>query len=232
MKVFLAFSFRNEDKPLASYIEQLLASQFVHVVTGERLGGDQLTPKVKARIEESDALVGLLTRRDPLANNAGWTTHDWVKDEIGYARSKGKRAIAMVEQGVTVGGMNDPHEHIPFTREELISAVLVLAETIGVWKHEVGRTIKVQILPAELAQKLGTNGQGVKCQHRLCLNGKFTEWRDSIPVPEVGGTFVYLEGVQDDQLVQIRVEEPNKVWMSPATPQSLQIRLDNGGNNP
>jgi hypothetical protein len=231
MNVFLAFSFRTEDRPLVRYVEQLLASQLVQVVTGERLGGEQLTPAVKARIEQADALVALLTRRDQLTGG-GWTTHDWVKDEIGYARAKGKRAIALVEDGVDVGGMYEPHECIHLIRDTVIDALLILSENVSLWKWERGRTVKVQILPQELAQKIGVGGPGIRCMHRLCLNGKYSEWREATPVPELGGTFVYIEGVQDDQLVQIRVEEPNKAWQSPATAQWLQVQLNSGGINP
>lgn len=231
MKVFLAFSFRPEDKPLVRYVEQLLSSHFVQVVTGERLGGEQLTPAVKDRIEQSDALVALLTRRDPLAGG-GWTTHQWVKDEIGYARARDRKAIAMVEDGVDVGGMYEPHECIHFSRNDLVETLLILSETVGLWKLEKGRTVKVQILPPDLAQRLGAGGTGTTCRHRFWLNGKYSEWREATPVPEVGGTFVYLEGVQDDQLVQLRIEEPGKVWVSAATAQWLQVQLNSGGSNP
>lgn len=231
MKVFLAFSFRAEDKTLVSYVDQLLASQLIHMVTGERLGGEQLTPAVKARIEQTDALVALLTRRDQLASG-GWTTHDWVKDEIGYARTKGKRAIALIEDGVDVGGMYEPHECIHLKRDAVVDALLILSETVSSWKWDLGRTVKVQIQPQELAHKVGMSGSGIRCICRLCLNGKYSEWRDITPVPEFGGTFVYIEGVQDDQLIQIRIEESGKVWQSPATAQWLQVQLNSGGTNP
>jgi hypothetical protein len=35
MKIFLAFSFRPEDKGQVSYIEQLLASQVIPIITGD-----------------------------------------------------------------------------------------------------------------------------------------------------------------------------------------------------
>ncbi len=231
MKLFLAFSFRPEDQSLVRQVDQLLSSHLVQVITGERLGGEQLTPAVKARIEQADGLVALLTRRDPLAAG-GWTTHDWVKDEIGYARARGRKAISIVEDGVSVGGMHEPHECIHFHRDNLVDGLLILSETIGLWKLERGRTVKVQILPPDLAQRLGTGGAGTTCQHRLWLNGKYSEWREVTPVPELGGTFVYIESVQDEQLVQLRIEEPGKVWVSAATAQWLQVQLTPGGGNP
>ncbi len=225
MRVFLAFSFRDEDKLLVQRAQQLLESLSTQVVTGERLGGEQLTPAVKARIEDADALVGLLSRRDPLAQGGAWTTHEWVKQEIQYARDKGKRAIALVEDGVRVEGMAAPHEHVPFARENLVDPLLILAENVAVWRREIGRTVKVQILPQELAQRMGGGGAGVKCKHRLWRNGRSTEWREAVPQPEVGGTFIFVDNVQDDQMLQISIEEANRTWQSPATPQWLSVQL-------
>ncbi len=111
MNIFMAFSYREEDKALARYVERLFASQLVKPITGERLGGEQLTLEVQKRINGSDALVALLTQRDQILGG-GWTTHQWVTDELAWARANGKRAIAMVEDGVNVGGMFQPHECI------------------------------------------------------------------------------------------------------------------------
>src|SRR6185295_14081986 len=115
MKIFLGFAFREVDQDLARWCDQLFASQFAHTVTGERLGGEALTPAVQARIDQCDVLVGLLTQRD-LKADGKYTTHDWVRDEINYARNKGKPAIAVVEKNVDVGGMYQANEIIPLDR--------------------------------------------------------------------------------------------------------------------
>jgi hypothetical protein len=229
MKIFLAFPFRDEDKRLVSYIERLLASQFVQIITGERLGGEQLTPAVQERIDQSDALVALLTRLEQKAAG-GWITHQWVLDEISYARARHKFAIPLVEEGVDVGGMHQFHEYIALKRENPVEALLILSEHVNFWKRELGRMVKVQIMPVSVAKRLGNAKSGVRCKHRLCLQGRYTEWREVTPVPETGGTFVYVEGVQDEHLVQIQVQDQNKVWESPATSQWMQVELRPGGN--
>jgi len=228
MKIFLAFSFRQEDKSLVNYVEQLLASQYVHIITGERLGGEQLTPAVQARIDQAHVLVGLLTRRDQKIGS-GWTTHQWVLDEIAYARAQKKRVIALIEDGVDVGGMYQSHEHIVFKRDNLLDALFILSEHIGQWKNEFGRTIKVQILPESLAKKVGIGTSTVLCKHRLCYQGKYTEWCTVTPVMEPGGTFIYVEGVQDEHLVQILVKDNSTIWQSPATSQWMSVKLSRGG---
>ena len=45
------------------------------------------------------------------------------------------------------------------------------------------------------------------------------------PIPEVGGTFVYIRGVRDDYLIQLQVEGVGSSWYSPATSQYLPITL-------
>jgi len=153
MRVFLAFAFHDVDRELVGYVDQLLGSQYVQALTGEGLGGEALTPAVQARIDRCDALIGLLTQRERIQDGR-FTTHPWVVDELGYARAHKMRAIAVVESGLDVAGMYHPHEYIPLERNKPLPAFLRLSETIGEWKREVGRTVKVQILPAALARRV------------------------------------------------------------------------------
>ncbi len=222
MNIFMAFAFRDEDKGLVNYIERLLASQFVQPVTGKKLGGGQLTAEVQKRIEESDALIALMTRRDQLVNG-GWTTHKWVIDELDWARGKDKHAIAIVEEGVDVSGMFQSHEYIPLNRQNPLEALIYLAETVGEWKKNTGRVVKVQIAPDTIASKLVDDG--VTCRRRFFKNGKYTNWEVVTPVLETGGTFISLDGVQDEHLIEIEAKEAGNTWRSPATSQWMLVQL-------
>ncbi|MCX7176357.1 MAG: hypothetical protein NT159_21025 [Proteobacteria bacterium] len=226
MKIFLAFSFRDEDKLLASQVERLLASQFVQLQTGEQLGGALLTDAVKKRIEDSDALIALLTRREQLAAG-GWTTHPWVQDELTCARTKGKLAIALVEEGVDAAGMFAPHEHIPLSRTNPVEALLRLAETVAEWNGDRGRMIKVRLTPEDIAEKLGQDS--VPCRHRFVKQGKPTSWREAMPFTEPGGTFVWVDGIQDEHLIQVKADQSGQTWQSFVTPQWVQVQLKKTG---
>jgi hypothetical protein len=227
MKVFLAFAFRPEDKAFVALLDQLLASHRAQPTTGEALGGEQLTPAVQERIDKCEALIGLATRRDQKVAG-GYTTHQWVLDELAYARNKGKRAIAIVEDGVDLGGMFAPHEHIPLDRAQPVSAILRVSETIGLWTMERGRTLKIQLLPEALAEAIGAGANGLQCSYRLWLQAKPSDWIDAVPVPEGGGAFVWVQGVLDEHLIQLRVQNKGKVWLSPATSQWMPIALKVG----
>jgi hypothetical protein len=230
MRVFLAFSFRDEDKILVTNLQRLIESHRVEVITGERLGGEQLTPGVQQRIEECDALVALLTyQKKP---DGTYTTSNWVREELVYARAKNKKAIALVEENVDLGGMFASHEIIPFARESesLTESILRLSETIAEWMREVGRHVKVQILPQEIAKQLAHEDGGVRCSYRLWLKNKtWGSWFNVTPLAEDDGrTFVWVNNVQDDHLVQIRVELSNEIWSSPATTQWMLVTLSQG----
>jgi hypothetical protein len=220
-RIFLAFAFRPNDRELANQVQQLLGSHDVPAITGENLGGDALTPAVKDRIDDSDALIALLTQRDRITD-ARYTTHQWVQEELNYARDKKLRTIALIETGVDVGGMYASHEYIPFDRENPLPAFLRLSDTIGMWKREIGRTLKVMILPPDLAR---TVGQGeIKCRYRF-YSDRWTKWNETEAIREIGGTFVYLVGVRDEYTIQLEVKLQDAKWQSVATPQWVQIEL-------
>lgn len=222
--IFLAYAYRESDHELAAQVERLLASHNVRAVSGKAVGGEAITDEVKARIEKSDGLVALLTRRDALAGG-GWTTHPWVKDEIVHARAHDKPAIALLETDVQHGGAYGENEYIPLDRANLAEALLRLSETLGEWKRKAGRTIKVQILPDDLAAQL-SGANGLVCRYRFVEGGTLHEWKTADLIPETGGAFLYLRGVQDDHLVQVEIERPQQnSWFSVATSQHLPINL-------
>lgn len=228
--IFLSFAFRDNDRDVVSSVEQLLASHGIHAITGKRLGGEALDPAIQARIEQADGLIALLTRRDQLVQG-GWTTHSWVKDELNHARAHNKRAIALVEDGVELAGMYADHERIPFNRDQPLDAMLALAETVGFWKAEAGRTLKVRIMPETVAQLAHSPSGSFQCQYRLFGNAQYTPWRNVDPVPEVGGTFVYLGGIQDEHLIQLEVKDGTVIWRSLLSSQWVWVDLNSNGAN-
>lgn len=223
MQVFLAFSFREQDRDLVAEVERLLESHDVRAVTGEYLAGEQLTPAVQQRIESTDGLIALLTRRDELAHG-GWTTHSWVQDELNFARDKGIHAIPLVEKGIDVGGMHGERERIAYDREKPLAAFLHLSRTIGLWKNDSGGLLTVQIRPDDLALQVGLANGGVQCRYRLVGGGPPSPWKDVEPFPDVGGTFVQV-GVSNNASIQLDIEMQNTRWVSKATTPWPQIEL-------
>ena len=224
LTVFLAFSFQPRDEQLVRRVEALIESHGVGVETGENLGGQALTQAVKKRIEDSDGLVSLLTRRDQLVGG-GWSTHDWVRDELNHARTKRKLAIALVEAGVNAGGVYQEHERIEFDSKGESVALVRLSQTIAEWKRQVGGLIKVRILPDDLSQALVALQGRAKCEARITRQGKPSRWLVAALVLEPGGVYAYVRGTLDDALIQLRVRVPGETWISRSVPQWMDATL-------
>jgi hypothetical protein len=223
MNVFLAFAFRDEDRPLERAVERVLDSHFAVKVTGENLAGAALTVGVQNRIESCDALVALMSRRDKVGGK--WRTHQWVTDEIAHARAKGLLAIALVEDGVELGGMFQANEYIPFDRKNLGEAWLRLSEALSEWRRKLGRKVKIQLQPDDIARLLDPDDKNIVIEYSLASAGNNTGWKQIKPVEEQGGIFVYVDGVHDHHLIQLRVINGVKKWRSIATSQWMPVTL-------
>lgn len=228
MKIFLSFAF-NHGQALTRAVERLLASHDIEIITGRRLGGETVDEAVKARIQEADALVSLITRRAEITGG-GWTTSQAVIEELTFARDqkfagKEKRAIGIIEDGVTFQSMGN-YESLPYQETQPLEAILGLSETLARWRLEIGQELKVQILPGPLAETLGSNEQ-LMCSHRFLEKDMSTPWKDVPAIPEEEGTFVYLRGVRSGQRIQLRVlDQTQKVtWQSLARSPWTMVQL-------
>ena len=229
MKVFLSYSFSGEDSDLAQDVERLLSSHNVLIAKGRRLGGAQLTSEVRSRIDGSDGLIALETRRERVGEPSEnrWRTSRWIEYEYAHARDQGKQVIALVEKGVETDGPFEAYERIPLDRANPLEAFLALSETVRLWKDQIGVQRVAQIRPDSLGQLFRTN-RGLTCRYRLVSReGVRGEWVDAEPVMQPSGTLLYLRGIQDDDtMVEVEIlqgERPQ--WWSLATSQFIGVDM-------
>jgi hypothetical protein len=207
-------------------VDTLLESHGLRVISGEVLGGGWLTDEIKARIQKSDALVALMTRRSVPPDYGG--THPWVVDEFKHAKHLQKSAIALVEPGVSVVGAYQDAERIEYDRQDGLKAFLKLSRTIGLWKSQAGRLLKVQLLPQSLADQIAAASGNALCKYCFYdTEGTQGHWRNASAVPEGDGTYLYLKGVTEEVRIQVRVELEGRVWFSRALPQGMPVELKN-----
>jgi hypothetical protein len=64
MKVFVGFGYNDNDKWIKELIIPFIEELGCEVVTGEEMQGEKLSDGVISRVEESDACIGFLTKRD------------------------------------------------------------------------------------------------------------------------------------------------------------------------
>jgi len=128
MKVFLSFSFSHGSE-LKKPVERLLSSNDVEIITGRRLGGEQVDEAVENKIRQADALVSLFTKtaRD---KKGELPFSQSVLQEFYFARNQKIRNIAIVEQGLSLRDMSN-REMIPYRPKQPLEAVLRLSETLA-----------------------------------------------------------------------------------------------------
>ena len=123
-RVFLSYHFDDEVKPMENQVKRLAESHDLEVVDGERLAGQEITQTVQERIDSSDAMIVLLTKR-----NEG-KTNQWVMHERTTALNMNIPFIALIEDGVVDRGPFTNFEYIQFTRDKFLEALLRISETI------------------------------------------------------------------------------------------------------
>jgi hypothetical protein len=228
--VFVSFHFPDDfnspDRLLVNRVESLLKSHGLIIYNGEVLGGGPLTDKIKDLIEKSDALIALMTRREKKVDGE-WTTHQWVQEEYAHAKSNKIRAIALIEKGVSIGGMYQHTEYISYDPEDTLTAFLKLSAILGLWRGESGRLVKLLVQPDKIALNYGTRAEW---RYRFNVNGEYSKWQEVSLSPEPGGCFLYLPNVSDNALIQIQARSNDGCAESICSPQWVVINLEEKGN--
>lgn len=224
-KLFLSYSFAPEDRELASAVEAVIESYNIRVVTGIAVGGQALTPTIMNLIEGCDGLVALMTPRLPRSGKK-FSSPTWVHDELNHSRALKKRNIALVDTRIALKGAYGENEHINYDPTKPLHALTKLVQTLGLWKREAGRQVKVLIQPEHLSRQLGGDETQVRCEYRAYgKDGKRSEWQVAAVVPEMGGAVAYLSGVQEDALIELRIKVARETWISPAVAPWMHVEL-------
>lgn len=221
-RVFLSHSFADRDRVLVSQVEALMRSHGVIATNGRTLGGGPLTPEIARFIEEADALVALFTRRE---NDPGNVTHPWVLQEFGHALMRQMPAIGIYEAGVPVQAAGAGFEHIDYDPAAPVAAFIKLSETMGEWKRRAGRLFKIQVMPEDIARKIGAKADHVRCECRFQIEGNDTAWLPVKVRREIGGVFVYLRVPENAEMVQLRSDGP-PACESAYTPLFMPVHLE------
>lgn len=225
-KIFLSYSFADADRVLASQVERLIRSHGLIPSTGRNLAGGALAPEVVQLIDEADALVALCTQR------ALGVTHPWVLQEYALARAAAqrepatKRAVAVWQKGVTVQGIDFGFEHVDYDPADPLPAFLRLSEILGEWRQRAGRFLKVQLMPEEVARRIGEAADRVQCEYRWQVQGREEKWRRADVRREEGGIIGYLRVPDDAELIQFRAAGPNVNCESPYLPLRMFVQME------
>lgn len=229
-KIFVAFSFRDRNEQLVSHVDRLIRSHGLVPVSGEILGGQDLTPEVQTRIQECDALIALMTRELQVQvappGESYWMPTQWVAGEYVAARTRNQLGIAIIEDGVRLNGPYAQNEHIKLDRAAPAEALVRLSETIGYWRAQAGRALEIRLVPKEAA--LFAASGNAKCQYRLVRPNAVapSPWMDGRAARKPGGVFLVVPGVKSDDSIEVQLlEGALPRWNSVESPQWVHIEL-------
>lgn len=224
-KVFVAYSFREENDQLFKVVERLVKSHGFQADTGEVLGGDSLTIGVKQKISDSDALIAVLSKDKKADGSEQWFATDWVKSELQSARNSNKSCIALVESGVSVDGLYAEYERINFDRNNLLTPLLRLSETLFFWRDNAGRSVKIKLEPKEAAELALSHG---KCYYRVGRVDQPLGDAKEIWIDDYDNDLyiISLAGIREDHEVQIEIREGDSIrWRSKRMRQFIYAQL-------
>jgi len=217
--IFLSYTYnphpdyKDKTEELVKQIKIIAESQELRVLTGVDLGGGSLRPEIQQRIEQSDALVALLTPWQDNYNNP--VIPPYVNDEYTYALSKGKQAIRLLHSALNIQGMYTDQEYLMLDPDNSIDVLLKLMRTLLLWKKKLGRSHEIQLLPQELMDKVISAGtENSHCEYQLLLNRKPGQWKKIDIWAEPGGLVTYIQNVPDEAKFNLRVTLGNKEWYS------------------
>ena len=223
--VFLSQHFEEPDGDLVAATEALIESLGLLIIRGDALGGSVISSGVQRKLESCDACIALATP-DSRRPDGTYRTYPWVQNELVMARTLKKRCIAILHESVTLDGVFTENEYVKYAPGKPLPAFTKLAATLGIWRRESGRQMKVLVLPPELAQLLGSNAETATCEYRYYdSRGKAGPWEKAGVVPAQGGPVVYLDGAQEDCLMEVRVKVGRQSWSSRATAPYAQVEL-------
>jgi len=232
---FLSFHFDRPDKDVAAQVQTLAESQDLRPITGEHLGGGQIAPEVEKRIRNCDAFIAVAMPDPTQPRGAKFNTYDWIGSELAFARGQGKPTAILVHKDVELGaGLYAGAERINYDPNDPLPSFLKLAATIGVWKSDAGRWVTLALMNDELldaVDALAGDFQNTRCEFRLHRGNAPPpqDWTPSYLSGQVGATVAKIHGVQDDDLIEVRVTVNGQLYYSRAEPQLVKVQMKKRG---
>jgi hypothetical protein len=224
MKIFVAFGYRPEDAWVKTLVLPMIEAFGTPPVTGEKLCGAGLSAQIDQLIASCDGFIGILTRRDPMADGK-FTTHAWVVQEASIARARGSRVLEVRDVAIDPQlGINFDLQRIMLKPDSRDDCIAEIAKVLIEWNNEF--TVQPHLLPPE-AVALIRRDREAKCTAKVM--------RDMRNLPEVsvphfrvsGGAQVMVKNVRRGDMVQIRVTARDEVWESEFIPvDSLHVYLE------
>lgn len=124
--VFLGYSYREADDEFVSGFKELLSDKGYEVLDGKADGLGSISQAIIEKIQISDAVVIVMTKRDK-KENGKFTTAAWLLEEKGAGLALGKPVGMLVEEEIDesdIGGMQGDSQRFHFTRNNFLKIAM------------------------------------------------------------------------------------------------------------
>lgn len=211
MKIFVSYSFRDENAWVERYVTPLIRCFGHEPVTGRILDAGAIPDEVMRKIKTCRRVLCFVTRATPNYGPGGgepisYRPPDWVRDERMMARGANLSAIEFRESGVEYSGAAGFESYHPFERTDLPGLLLQVAELLKDWA--VGplqlRLSVPDALRDEIARAVDAGTLTAQCRARDLEDQVVTE--EQLEVRERDGQLTVPFWVKPDPNLTVEIE--------------------------
>lgn len=218
MRIFIGYGYNDRDQWIEELVFPLVESLGCQVVHGKVMVGEILPSKVKDTLLQCDAILGFLTRREE-AGDGRWTTHRWVVEELAAAFNI-MPVIEVREEGVDPqSGMLGATQRISYMETVRDRCLVDIAKAISQLRKERSyKTLKLG--PTEIVKEMRQLilKPGFQCEYRIRSQTYVSDYKKAEIRREAGGLYMWVEGVNDSDYVEIKTSFGQKSWQSDFEP--------------
>lgn len=215
MRIFVAYGYNPRDEWIPTLVFPIIEAFGAEVVTGEKMWGESIPPRVQERIRQADSLIGFATQRGSRLPDGTYGTHRWVTDEIAYALGLGRLIVEVRETGVTdQGGLVGDRQRIAYDERARDRCLVEVAQAVGRWCR--GMAFDFQLLPQAFIEQVKPvlSRPGFRCTYRLMVNGRESPEQEAKLLPIQGGLVMKATDLPRQAFIQIRVQAIGYSWVS------------------
>ncbi|MCY7293025.1 MAG: hypothetical protein LH615_12670 [Ferruginibacter sp.] len=215
MKVFVGFGYNNNDKWIKDLIIPFIEELGCEVVSGEDMQGEKLSDGVISRVEDSDACIGFLTKRDQKQDGT-YTTHKWVIEELTLALQKKIPLFEIREKEVEAQrGITGDRQRYEITDK----AELMFEITKFINKEKLKFTHKTfMLVPNTFVDEIRPflKSRDTVCKYRFLHKAKFYEPEETKLERMGQGLGIIVKKIPAEEAqIEITVESQNNIlWTS------------------
>ena len=220
-EVYLSYHLDQNSIELADIVQRMITSLGIQVFAGKRMAGKNLTKKQKQHLDRADILICILAQESKKINT------DLIRAQLDYFDLQGKHSLVILDKAIEDRSLvQGGREFIEYNPHAPADALTNLAITITFWKQGMGKIIEVILGPDEVLDLLRLRIDTVTVRYRLLSDDySLSKWIETKPIFQPGGISIYVDGVLDDSMIEVKIKDGQTTWSSNFQSQKMLVNL-------